>query len=78
MLNVDPETALAAEEANTAEINDKMEALVVNEAYFASPDTDKVLYADELGEIETSQKRLTIEGQRFCDNEEWKKMLVNI
>ena len=78
LLNVDPEQAQANDDANNADITDKMDAMVVNEDYFQPPDTEKVLYAEDLQEIENGQKRLSVEGQRWAENEEWKKMLANI
>ena len=52
-----------------------MEALILNETYF---DKELVDNDDELHEIETRQKTLTLQAKRFIENDEWKKILTDI
>ena len=62
LLNMDPELAQQKEDEYTADINDKMDLIEANQDYFAPPEQEKILYQEELEEIEKNQKRLTVEA----------------
>ena len=45
--------------------------------YF-TPAEERILYQEDLQEIEFTQRRLTAEGERFVEVQEWKDILTNI
>ena len=75
MLGEDKEAQDKAEEEAVTAINDQMESLILSEVYF---DKELVDNDEELHEIETKQKTLTLQAQRFVENEDWKAFLENI
>ena len=75
IMGEDKETQDKAEEEATQAINDQMETLILSEVYF---DKELVDADEELHEIETRQKTLTLQSKRFSENPEWKLILENI
>ena len=75
MLAEDKEAQDRAEEEAVQTINDQMESLILSEVYFEKELVDN---DEELHEIETKQKTLTLQAQRFVETPEWKAFLENI
>lgn len=53
------------DEIATNELNEKIDIMKIPGEYFLATETDRILYPDDLQEIEFMQRRLTAEAERF-------------